>query len=371
MRHRSRVPALLLAVVALAGLASDAWGQRRGRAEQPSAGTAPVPAGAEWIDVHAHVIPDRATMDYRGAVSQALAAMDEAGIAKVVVLPPPQPARGSDNTEIDGFVTALVPRARFAAIGGGGTLNAMIQETPPAAVDEAVRRRFEERAEAILKLGAIGFGEITAHHVSILPTHPYESVPADHPLLLLLADIAAKRGVVIDFHFDVVLEDMRTPDFLGVPPNPASFRPNVAGFERLLAHNRDARIVWAHAGSDILGWWTVDLSRRLLAAHPNLYMSLRMVPGRAPQNHPVESGGAGLKPEWLALLAAFPDRFVIGGDQFFVAASVRGGSAVQFAQRAPIVRERTRAFLGMLPPELARKIVLDNARRIYKLEGGS
>lgn len=92
---------------------------------------------------------------------------------------------------------------------------------------------------------------------------------------------------MIDLHFDVVVEDIRAPEWLASPPNPASFRANLPGFERLLAHNRGARIVWAHAGSDMLGGWTVDLSRRLLAAHPNLFMSIRMAPGHAPANHPL------------------------------------------------------------------------------------
>ena len=325
-------------------------------------------SGPEWIDVHVHLIPDRQTSDYRGAVNAALAAMNEASIAKAVVMPPPQPS-GPGNVELDGYAPALAPRQRFAAIGGGGTLNGMIQDTRSDAVDDRVRRRFEEQAEAILKLGAVGFGEITAHHLSHVPGHPYEIVEADHPLLLLLARIAAKRGVVIDFHFDVVAEETKAPAFLSVPPNPQVFRPNLAAFERLLAHDRGARIVWAHAGSDQLGWWTVELSRRLLAAHPNLHMSLRMLPGRAPQNHPLGAGGAGIKPEWRALLEEFPDRFVLGGDQFFVAPTVRGGSpAQQFAQRAPIARQRTRAFLDALPPALARKIAVENAVRLYRLD---
>jgi hypothetical protein len=40
-----------------------------------------------------------------------------------------------------------------------------------------------------------------------------------------------------------------------------------------------------------------------------------MSPGRAPQNHPLTPKGD-IKPEWIQLLNEFPDRFVIGGDQF-------------------------------------------------------
>jgi hypothetical protein len=114
--------------------------------------------------------------------------------------------------------------------------------------------------------------------------------------------------------------------------------------------------------------WTVALSRRLLGKHPNLYMSLRLTPGRAPQNHPLTPFRE-IKPEWLSLLQDFPDRFVIGGDQFIASPAIRGrGPGMAFAQMSPIVRERTRAFLNALPPDLARKIGYENAVRLYKLK---
>lgn len=209
---------------------------------------------------------------------------------------------------------------------------------------------------------------MTAHHLSHTSGHPYESVAADHPLLLLLADIAARNNVLIDFHFDVVAEDMKAPEWLASPPNPQGLVANLAAFERLLEYNRKAKIVWAHAGSDMLGFWTTGLSRRLLEKYPNLYMSLRMAPGRAPRNHPLGSNRE-LRPEWKRLLEDFSDRFVIGGDQFIASPSVRGmGPGMIFSQRAPMIRERTKAFLSALPPELYRKIAVENATRLYRLK---
>lgn len=356
--------ALLAGAMALAGCAP---------VDAPSAARPASRAGEiEWIDVHAHLVGGRAGQDedYRGAVRAALAAMDEAGIRRMVVMPPPQVGGSPGLHDSDRFVAALKGHpARFAFLGGGGTLNVMLQEAgQERAVGEGLRRRFEEQALDILRQGAAGFGEITAHHLSHLANHPYESVPADHPLLLLLADIAARHDVVIDFHFDVVASDRPLPEWLASPPNPPLLRANLAAFERLLAHHRRAKIVWAHAGSDILGHWTTDLSRQLLSRHPNLYMSLRMAPGRAPENHPM-TRGLEIRPEWLGLLEDFADRFVIGGDQFIVSPSVRGsGPGVVFAQRAPRVRERTRAFLDALPPDLARRIARENPMRLYRLQ---
>ena len=328
----------------------------------------PVSLNFQWIDVHVHLVGYRS--DFRSAIAAAVAAMDDSGMSKIVLMSPPN-VSGGRLWDVDDFLPLLAPRARFGFLGGGGTLNPIIHDTKPDAVDDAVRRRFEAQAEDIIKKGAAGFGEIAAHHLSHMQGHPYELVDADHPLLLLLADVAARHNAVIDLHFDVVAEDMKPPEWLSVPPTPPLLRANLAGFERLLAHNRGARIVWAHAGSDQLGGWTADLSRRLLIAHPNLSMSLRLAPGRAPQNSPFGFDGI-VRPEWLALFQEFSDRFVLGGDQFIASPSVRGaGPGISFSQRAPMMRQRSRAFLGALPPDLARKIGYENAIRLYKLDGGS
>jgi len=64
---------------------------------------------------------------------------------------------------------------------------------PEGRITERVRRQFEDLANEILRAGAAGFGEISIHHLAHMPAHPYESVPADHPLFLLLADIAGRH----------------------------------------------------------------------------------------------------------------------------------------------------------------------------------
>jgi hypothetical protein len=378
--HRALAP-LVVAVLLIGGV-SIASGQRPGMGPRPGGGPPmgggpgggmrspsgpPVALGFQWIDVHVHLIGERS--DFRGAVAAAVAAMDEAGMSKMVVMPPPN-VSGGRLWDIDDVLPVLAPRARFALLGGGGTLNPMIHDTKPEAVDDVVRRRFEARAEDVIKKGAAGFGEIAVHHLSMMSGHPYESVDADHPLLLLLADVAARHAVVIDLHFDVVAEDMKAPEWLNVPPAPPVLRANLVAFERLLAHNRGARIVWAHAGSDMLGGWTPELTRRLLSAHPNLSMSLRLAPGRAPQNSAFTPDGV-VRREWLTLFREFPDRFVMGGDQFIASPSVPGaGPGMTFAQRAPMMRQRSRAFLAALPPDLAKKIGSENAIRLYKLDGG-
>lgn len=78
--------------------------------------------------------------------------------------------------------------------------------------------------------------------------------------------------------------------------------------------------------------------------------------------------GTGLNPEWLSVLKEFPDRFVMGGDQFLLSAAMSGGPGAEFATSAPIQRRLQALLLSRLPPELARKIGYENAGRLYKFK---
>jgi len=180
--------------------------------------------------------------------------------------------------------------------------------------------------------------------------------------MLQLADIAAARGVPIDFHMDAAREDRPVPAALVTrsPNNPKIVPANTERFERLLAHNRAARIVWAHAGRDAIGDWTTALSRELLLRHPNLYMSISLTPlmFAVAANAPLVPG-TGLRPDWRALLEEFPHRFMIGTDHFYAPphlAAVRPGPA-------PAVR----FFVNALPQSLAAKIARENAAALYAI----
>lgn len=322
-----------------------------------------------WIDTHVH-LDGRAggggQTDYDGAAQAALETMDGMGIRESMVMPPPQPAGHARLYDCEVFTKALEKMpGRFAFLCGGGSLNPMIQEArDQKIVNSEARDEFERKAGEIIRQGAAGFGEMTAEHLSGASWHPYESAPADHPLFLLLADIAAKHDVVIDIHLDVVLEDMALPDHYASPPNPSTLHANIAAFERLLAHNRQAKIIWVHAGWDQTGDRTVELSRALLEKHPNLYMSIKINPTGLPQNSPFIPA-SGIKSEWLDLIRTFPDRFMIGSDTFYVSPNID-----MPIRRPPLEMSLMglKMFLALLPPDLARKVGYENAARLYKLK---
>jgi predicted TIM-barrel fold metal-dependent hydrolase len=313
----------------------------------------PEPAAAisPFVDVHTHPDPG----DPAGSVRAALRAMPAENAARIIFMPPPFTADDPGRYDAEILLPAVKGHAdKLAVLGGGGSLNAMIQQSARSGDASAeVQRKFKERAEELLRLGAVGFGELTAEHFQGATV--YQSAPPDHPLFLLLADIAAKHGVPIDLHMEAVPQAIPLPAPLKSPPNPPQLRANLAAFERLLAHNPRARIIWAHAGSDNTGYRTPGLCRRLLRTHPNLYMDVKIDPLKPGMNSPLANGASGaIKPEWLQLFQDFPERFVLGSDQHYP-------EPLPGPQRW----EAVVLLLNQLPDGLRQKIAMENAARLY------
>jgi hypothetical protein len=339
-----------------------------------SVGPSSARGGVHWFDVHMHVIGGQ-QRQFDLAVDRAVAEMDSHGISKAVVFPPPIPRLGAFDYK--DYVLALRRHpGRFGFLAGGGTLNPLIQNhRDPGTLTPAVRQSFADQARRMLDDGAAGFGEMAALHVSLVPNHPFEQVSIVHPLFLLLSEIAGKHKAVIDLHMDPVTGgSMPTPSSLKVPPNPRVLQGNINDFERLLAHDRDARIVWAHGGSDFTGNMTPALIGALMDRHPNLFMSLRPVPLRAVNNpfglrfFNLMLTPQGVVPTWLALLHGHSNRFVMGADAFMTGPSVNANRAVVALSRGNRGRLIAASILlSRLPPKLARKIGTENAARLYRL----
>jgi predicted TIM-barrel fold metal-dependent hydrolase len=297
------------------------------------------------------------------AARAAIARMDQLGIRTTIVMSPPlPPSRAGRYDEAGMLALGRQYPGRFAALGGGASLNPMIHEAPmDGTVSPELRRRFEQKAEELLRMGAAGFGEVTALHFSFYGQHPFEERAPDHPLFLLLADIAARHGVPIDLHMEAVVQPFDVPQWMRERSgsNPARVAENIAAFERLLAHNRQARIVWAHVGMDTTNQRSPVLMRRLFRAHPNLYAAIKIapLPGTV---HWVVRPGQGLNPAWRAVMLEFPDRFLIGSDEFYVG---EGGERRQRPQNTAAALD----VLKHLPPAVARKVSYENAAALYRI----
>jgi len=320
-----------------------------------------------YIDVHSHMIgqygmgPNQG-VDYNSAAKAAIEAMNKYGIEKVLILPPPFPPGHRGMFDIEKYKNILKKYPdRFRCLGGGGSLNVMIQETRhDKQVSEKQKKLFSDRALELISKGVVGFGELTAEHLCLGEHHNYQTASPDHPLLLLLADIAAEHDIPIDIHIEAIAHDMPVPSRLPSPPNPAVLKANIDAIDRFIAHNPRAKIIWDHIGWDNTGHRTAALTAKMLKKHPNLYMSFKISPRDCvPENMPI-ARGVGLKQEWLELLREFPDRFLIGMDMFYV--------PPQSKPIGPSRLEPVKRFISSLPADLAYKICQENPRKVFKLD---
>lgn len=326
--------------------------------EQATGEPAAEAALSPYVETHAH--SDATSLAQPGAFARALGQqMTVQNAAKVILLPPPFPANdpGAYDTERILPVVKLLPD-KLACLGGGGTLNVMIQESVRSGDAGAeVRRKFKERAEEIIRQAAAGFGETTAEHFAFAPSQSYQYAPPDDPLFLILADVAAEHDVPIDIHMEAAPKPMPLPAGLIQPPNQSPLHANIPAFERLLAHNARAKILWAHGGWDNTGARTPDMERSLLRAHPNLYIEIKIDPLAFGKNSPIDPASGKLKPDWLALFKEFPDRFVVGSDQHYGLHEDSG----------PQRWQATIHMVNQLPDGVRQKIAGENALRIYSL----
>ncbi len=284
----------------------------------------PTAALSPYVDVHTHL--DESDVD--GSMQSAIHAMPEENLAKIVFMPSPFTLADANRFDVERLLPAgkKYP-GKIAVLGGGGTLNPMIIDAArTGAAGPDVQKKFRERAEAILAAGAVGFG-------------------------------AAQHDVPISIHMEAVPQDMDLPAPLESPPNPPRLHANIAAFERLLSHNPRAKIVWAHLAWDNTGYRTPELMRRLLEAHPNLFMEIKLDPVDTGKTSPLTNGASGtIKPEWLKLLTDFQDRFFIGSDQHYPQ-----GSGPQRWQAAVLL-------FNQLPAAVRQKIGTENTMRIYHLK---
>jgi hypothetical protein len=140
------------------------------------------------------------------SIDAAPALMDRYGVVSAITMSPPRTKNVRQNFDYPDFLPSLARHPdRFSFLAGGGSLNHEIHSMDAADVTEAVGARFGDDARAAITNGALGFGEMGSLHISLTPQHKYSYAPADHPLMLRLADVAAERDVPIDLHMDAVV----------------------------------------------------------------------------------------------------------------------------------------------------------------------
>ena len=166
---------------------------------------------------------------------------------------------------------------------------------------------FFTSAEAQLKTGKYyGIGETNLRYYSgkLIPP-PTVYIPADTPLWLQLVDLSAQYHLPISFHF--------------VPDDAVA---NVA-FEKMLNHNKDATLIWAHLGFNNMPLDSAKLNDYLLR-YPNLYFDTagiqNMQQDPAPQANSnwwmltSQADNGQLNKEWKQFFETWNSRILFGSD---------------------------------------------------------
>ncbi len=351
----------------------------------------PIDVSSCAVDVHQHFASNVA---FSQAAEELIAKMEAVhvgsgtGVAFTLIQPPPAAGDSDAGAHYD-YLSNMSPSLlqvvedhplEFGLVAGGGILNSWIHEAvlDERTINDTERANFKAAAGGIIDDGVLAFGEMAVLHISLEGNHPFIASPADHPLYLALAEVSVERSVPIDIHLEAVdQEALAVPDempsncFQNVENggnNPVSLANSIDAFEILLDHQfdaaadpEDAAIVWSHVGWDNTGDLTAELLDRLFAAHPNLYASLKILDAPGPcqsmENRPLTEDGD-LRPEWLALFEEWPERFVLGSDEFVGGTDGVGAPSTQ----------GTWDLMAQLPDELAQAFACDNPRRIYGID---
>jgi hypothetical protein len=286
------------------------------------------------VDMHAHF--------FRMAPEAVVKSMDEEGVSVAVFMPVPNAGRSRRRGVSEDFYldAAKAYPDRLVAFFGGNELNQEFESTRAGNVSNGDKERFRQHVEPILAKGEYkGIGELGPRHIAYRAGMREIEYAADHPLMLVLSDLAAKYELPIDVHLEA--NDRTVPQL-----------------ERLLAHNAKSRIIWAHAGWSNTGLATPELLRQLMVKYPNLYSSIK---SRQPENASQQSvrlidEKGTLTPAWKSLFEEFPERFVIGTD-------VKLGDYEDYRHAGAY-----RRILAQLSETAARKIGWGNATILLRLK---
>ena len=114
--------------------------------------------------------------------------------------------------------------------------------------------------------------------------------------------------------------------------------------ELLFAHDRKAKIIWAHTGFST----SPERLMELFEKYPALWGELSFRGG-------ITDGAGNLTPEWRKLFARYSDRFLLGSDTWI---------HPRWAQYESLMNE-FRGWLAQLPGDQARRIAHENAERLF------
>lgn len=312
----------------------------------PEQGTSTIDEQTEanegFIDIHIH------TMTEGMALTEVALALETSGVSKAITMQVPVDLLRYESPEKFGLPAVHEEFPVIYMMSQGEAVKLLHEVVKRGSYTVEEENRFKTLAEDTVKSGQYaGFGELALRHYSQpnLTGAQRESrditISGDHPFMLDLADIAARYDLPLDIHIE--------PDSSTLP-----------GFETLIAHNPQTKIIFDHAGWYNTGEGTAALFDRLLSKYPNLYTSIKLRrPANAIQKKVaiLEQNGK-INTEWLEVMKRHPDRFMIGTDIKFGLDSEEGNWEEIYSM--------TKKFLSALPDDLRLKIASQNAGKLFK-----
>jgi hypothetical protein len=167
----------------------------------------------------------------------------------------------------------------------------------------------------------LGRGTPAGPYRGIGEFHLYDSANANGPVARKLMQLAQSKDLAVLAHVDDDAIDL------------------------LFQHAPRTRLIWAHTG---IGGAPVARVRALLLKHPALMGELSYRPG-------LTDADGHLSAPWKALIAEFPDRFMVGSDTWVNARWSDYESLMAGA----------RLWLGDLPPAVAQRVGWGNAAALF------
>jgi hypothetical protein len=141
----------------------------------------------------------------------------------------------------------------------------------------------------------------------------------DTPVMRRIADLAVEHNIHLHAHSDA------------------------AAIAKLFEFNPKVRVIWAHAGMST----DPEVVGEFVKKYLNLWVELSY--------RSDVMAGDGLHPVWRRLFLAFPERFLWGSDTW---------TPARWPQ-VPALAHQARAWLALLPREVAEKIAFKNAQALF------
>jgi predicted TIM-barrel fold metal-dependent hydrolase len=170
-----------------------------------------------------------------------------------------------------------------------------------------------------------GIGEISSTHFPSPGLPEADFTPTGSTLTGIMA-LARKHRVPVMVHIEIT---------------------RLNEFAKLLEQFRDVPVIWAHGG-----YTPLFIARRMLEQHPNLYYELS---ARTWAEHPrspdytILRNGKEVWPQWLALIEAKPERFLVGTD-----------ASHRTLESENMKAESVQAFLRQLKPGTRERVARTN-----------